>query len=77
MILFAGQIDQIFSTHWDFLRFTPFLTSFLRKSITKDDHLIISSIFIVNHTPLRQTFGRFDPFGTGFVVKNGLVQGRI
>ena len=63
--LFAGQIDQIFNTHWHFLRFTPFLcrymTNFLRKSPTKDDHLIISSIFIVNHTPLRQTFGDVTP----------------
>ena len=41
------------------------------KYITKHDHLIISSIFTVNHTPLRQTFGRYDPFGTGFGVKNG------
>ena len=46
----CSQIDQIFSTHWHFLRFTPFLhgyvSSFWKNSITKDDYLIISSIIL-------------------------------
>ena len=33
--LFAGQIDQIFSTHCHFLRFTPFLRGYLTSFFKK------------------------------------------